>query len=105
MYTYTGLIAEAFSAGAVGFVHKQSAHADLVSVIRAVLAGETFLSLSLRQGATPPQQDGDGGQSNKRRRVRTPKSPVSMVRNCQLISATDDHRARWHQRTALAYGA
>ncbi|MDH5625247.1 MAG: pyruvate kinase, partial [Nitrospira sp.] len=81
------------------------AHADLVPAIRAALAGKTFLSLSLGQGATPPQQDGDGGQSNRHRRVQTPRSPESMVRNCQFISATDDHRARWHQRTALAYGA
>lgn len=48
MYTHSGWIEEAFAAGAVGFVRKQSAHEDLASAVRAALAGETFVSPSLK---------------------------------------------------------
>lgn len=36
--------------GGVGFVRKQSAHADLTEAIRAVLAGGRFVSHALRDG-------------------------------------------------------
>lgn len=42
------VIEEAFQSGAVGFVRKQSAHADLAAAIRAVLAGDRFVSPALR---------------------------------------------------------
>lgn len=45
---------EAFAAGAVGFVRKQSAHTDLVPAIHAALAGETFVSPSLEHSTAPP---------------------------------------------------
>jgi DNA-binding NarL/FixJ family response regulator len=44
------VIEEAFQRGAVGFVRKQSAHADLAAAIRAVLAGDRFVSPALRDG-------------------------------------------------------
>jgi DNA-binding NarL/FixJ family response regulator len=62
MYAHSELIAETFSAGAVGLVRKQSAHADLAPAIRAALNGETFVSPSLNQDATPSQKNGGGGQ-------------------------------------------
>ena len=49
---------EAFAAGAVGFVRKQSAHSDLVPAIRAAVAGETFVSPSLEHHTAPPQKNG-----------------------------------------------
>jgi len=53
------LIAESFSAGAGGFVWKQSAHEDLAPAIRAALAGETFVSPSLRsEGKAETRHDG-----------------------------------------------
>lgn len=52
---------EAFAAGAVAFVRKQSAHSDLVPAIRAALAGETFVSPSLEHNAQPPQTNGSSG--------------------------------------------
>lgn len=51
---------EAFAAGAVGFVRKQSAHSDLVPAIRAAVAGETFVSPSLEPYIPPPQTNGGG---------------------------------------------
>ena len=44
------VIEEAFQLGAVGFVQKQSAHADLAAAIRSVLAGDRFVSPALRDG-------------------------------------------------------
>jgi DNA-binding NarL/FixJ family response regulator len=44
------VIEEAFQRGAVGFVQKQSAHVDLAVAIRAVLAGDRFVSPALRDG-------------------------------------------------------
>lgn len=61
MYTHSDLVAEAFAAGAVGFVRKQSAHSDLVPAIRAALAGEKFVSPSLEHNTAQPQQDGGSG--------------------------------------------
>lgn len=61
MYTTPDLIAEAFAAGAVGFVRKQSAHADLAPAIRAAVAGERFVSPSLGQRVTPVQKNGGSG--------------------------------------------
>lgn len=54
-------VEEAFAVGAVGFVRKQSAHADLVPAIQAALAGETFVSPSLERNAGPPQTEGGSG--------------------------------------------
>ncbi|MBH0202563.1 MAG: response regulator transcription factor [Nitrospira sp.] len=53
MHTHSRLIEEAFAAGAVGFVRKQSAHEDLAPAVRAALAGETFVSPSLVDSVTP----------------------------------------------------
>ncbi len=61
MYAHSELIAETFSAGAVGLVRKQSAHADLAPAIRAALNGETFVSPSLNQDDTSLQKNGGGG--------------------------------------------
>jgi DNA-binding NarL/FixJ family response regulator len=44
------VIEEAFQSGVMGFVRKQSAHADLGAAIYATLAGERFLSPALRYG-------------------------------------------------------
>jgi DNA-binding NarL/FixJ family response regulator len=52
-------IKEAFAAGAVGFVRKQSAYEDLVPAIGAALAGERFISPSLRNRRLPPTRDGE----------------------------------------------
>ena len=52
---------EAFAAGAVGFVRKQSAHADLVPAIRAAVAGKTFVSPSLEPHVSSPQTN-DGSE-------------------------------------------
>ena len=52
---------EAFAAGAVGFVRKQSAHSDLAPAIRAALAGETFVSPSLLHNTARPQTNGGSG--------------------------------------------
>ncbi|MGE0470417.1 MAG: DNA-binding response regulator [Candidatus Nitrospira kreftii] len=52
---------EAFAAGAVGFVRKQSAHSDLVPAIHAAWAGETFVSPLLEHNTAPPQKNGDSG--------------------------------------------
>jgi DNA-binding NarL/FixJ family response regulator len=60
MYAHSELIAETFSAGAVGLVRKQSAHSDLAPAIRAAVAGETFVSPSLEQDATPSKENGGG---------------------------------------------
>ncbi len=54
-------IEEAFAAGAVGFVRKQSAHSDLVPAIRAAWAGETFVSSSSEHHYPPRQENGGGG--------------------------------------------
>lgn len=48
VHTNPLVIDEAFAAGATGFIRKQSAHEDLASAIRAVCAGETFISPALR---------------------------------------------------------
>lgn len=61
MYAHSELIVETFSAGAVGLVRKQSAHADLAPAIRAALNGDTFVSPSLKQDAAPLQKNGGGG--------------------------------------------
>jgi DNA-binding NarL/FixJ family response regulator len=61
MHTHSELIKEAFAAGAVGFVRKQSAHSDLASAIRTALAGETFVSPSLEYNTVPPQKNGGSG--------------------------------------------
>lgn len=61
MYTHSDLIAEAFAAGAVAFVRKQSAHSDLVPAIRAALAGKTFVSPSLEQNTATSQTNGGSG--------------------------------------------
>ncbi len=51
---------QALRAGAKGFVVKQSAAAELVSAVRAVLAGETYINpnLGARLAAEPPAPDG-----------------------------------------------
>jgi len=49
---------EAFAAGAVGFVRKQSAHSDLVPAIRAAVAGQTFVSPSLEHHTAPSKKNG-----------------------------------------------
>ncbi|MBX3303898.1 MAG: response regulator transcription factor [Nitrospira sp.] len=61
MYTHSELIAEAFAAGAVGFVRKQSAHSDLVPAIRTALAGERFVSPLLKHNTASTQKNGDSG--------------------------------------------
>lgn len=61
MYAHSQLITEAFAVGAVGFVRKQSAHADLVPAIRAAVAGETFVSPSLEHNTPQPQTNGGSG--------------------------------------------
>ena len=48
VHANTRMIEEAWAAGAVGVVRKQSAHADLTEAIRAVLAGGRFVSHALR---------------------------------------------------------
>lgn len=58
MHASMSIKEEAFSAGAVGFVRKQSAHSDLVPAIRAAVAGETFVSPSLEPRVSPPRTDG-----------------------------------------------
>lgn len=63
MYTNANLITKAFSIGAVGFVRKQSAHADLALAIRTAMTGLTFVSPSLAQSVTLSQQDGDDEQT------------------------------------------
>lgn len=50
VHTHPIMIESAFTAGAAGFVQKQSAHADLAAAIRAVLAGNRFVSPALRYG-------------------------------------------------------
>ena len=51
---------QALRAGAKGFVVKQSAAAELVSAVRSVLAGETYINpnLGARLAAEPPAPDG-----------------------------------------------
>ena len=51
---------QALRAGARGFVVKQSAAAELVSAVRSVLAGETYINpnLGARLAAEPPAPDG-----------------------------------------------
>jgi len=51
---------QALRAGARGFVVKQSAAAELVSAVRAVLGGETYINpnLGARMAAEPPAPDG-----------------------------------------------
>lgn len=49
VYVEPGMVDEAFAAGAVGFVRKQSAYADLAPAIRAAMAGETFVSRAARR--------------------------------------------------------
>ena len=51
---------QALRAGATGFVVKQSAAAELVSAVRSVLAGETYINpnLGARLAAEPPAPDG-----------------------------------------------
>jgi len=51
---------QALRAGAKGFVVKQSAAAELVSAVRAVLVGETYINpnLGARMAAEPPAPDG-----------------------------------------------
>ena len=61
MYTSADLITKAFSIGAVGFVRKQSAHADLAPAIRAAMTGRTFVSPSLQNDLTSGQQRGNNG--------------------------------------------
>jgi len=50
VHTNPMMIESAFAAWAVGFVQKQSAHADLAAAIRAVLAGNRFVSPALHYG-------------------------------------------------------
>lgn len=51
---------QAFQAGAKGFVVKQSAASELVSAVRAVVAGGTYINpeLGARLAATPPEPEG-----------------------------------------------
>lgn len=49
VYVEPGMVDEAFAVGAVGFVRKQSADADLAPAIRAAMAGETFVSRAARR--------------------------------------------------------
>ena len=51
---------QALRAGATGFVVKQSAAAELVSAVRSVLAGQTYINpnLGARLAAEPPAPDG-----------------------------------------------
>lgn len=62
MFTQPELIKEAFAAGAIGFVRKQSAHTDLAPAIRAALAGETYISPSLQRSL---EKNGGGGESTR----------------------------------------
>ena len=48
MQTNLFVIDEAFTAGAAGFIRKQSAYMDLATAIRAVFAGQRFVSPELR---------------------------------------------------------
>lgn len=50
VHTNPIMIESAFTAGAAGFVQKQSAHADLAAAICAVLAGNRFVSPALHYG-------------------------------------------------------
>jgi DNA-binding NarL/FixJ family response regulator len=49
-------VAQAFAAGAVGFVRKQSAYEDLAPAIRAALAGERFVSPSVCRNGPSAQE-------------------------------------------------
>jgi DNA-binding NarL/FixJ family response regulator len=57
VHTNPRMIAGAFTVGAVGFVQKQSAHADLAAAIRAVLAGDRFVSPALRDGGEKSKKE------------------------------------------------
>lgn len=59
-------IKQAFAAGAVGFVRKQSAFEDLAPAIRAVLDGQRFISPSLRHhNGLPTHESNDRGSHDR----------------------------------------
>ena len=57
VHTNPRMIEGAFAVGAVGFVQKQSAYADLPAAIRAVLAGDRFVSPALRDGGEKSKKE------------------------------------------------
>ena len=61
VHTGKAQITNAFAVGVVGFVRKQSAYEDLASAIRAVLAGERFVSPGLRGDGSFIQEPKAGG--------------------------------------------
>ncbi|MDP3090545.1 MAG: response regulator transcription factor [Nitrospira sp.] len=58
-------IEEAFAAGAMGFVRKQSAHTDLAAAIHAVLAGGRFVSPARRDSEGNPETEDSARDSHE----------------------------------------
>ncbi len=54
MYASQEYVSESLKAGAAGYVLKELAPGELVQALRAVLAGGTYLSETLRPLASPP---------------------------------------------------
>jgi len=61
VHTSKEQIKQAFAAGVVGFVQKQSAYEDLALAICAALSGERFISPLLRENGHRTHENGETG--------------------------------------------
>lgn len=70
MHDSSAFVAEAFGLGAKGYVTKASAAEELVACIRAVLAGQRYLSEDLRSATRARRNDGNDITARERDTLR-----------------------------------
>src|SRR4029077_10626171 len=66
MHDHPAYLASAMAAGAAGYVVKKVADSELLSAIRAVHAGRSFVDLTQSLGPTPHAVPGTGGAESAR---------------------------------------
>lgn len=114
MHADTGFVRQALNAGAIGFVVKEAAPAELELALRAAIAGETFLSpkVSGRMvGVGPRREPGDklGELSPRQRDIlrRLAKGATTKEIAADLaisVKTVETHRARMMETLGFRRG-
>jgi two-component system response regulator NreC len=100
---------EALRAGALGYVLKECANAELVEAVRAATAGRTYLQpqLGARLAAEPPKSDADDGLSGRETEVLQlialgHTNPEIAEQLYLSVRTVESHRAHIQQKLRLS---
>jgi two-component system response regulator NreC len=108
MQDSTGFVREALRAGALGYVTKEAADAELVEAVRTAASGQPYLhpALGARLAAEPPDEGPPGGLSE--REIEVLKLIALGHTNTEIASqlylsvrTVESHRAHIQQKLRL----